>query len=164
MKLFPVLLFSGLLLFSASATAAPVKEEDFLKAEEVRFATADTNKNGKIDNSQEAQAAFLGSALNMSEPTRELCIKAKMGVVPLYTASDPPKGPGGKFAVLSKQEFMAVRKAMFGMMDQDKDKTVADAEAKAFDQRMAQQCNASLRVGGAQEKAKDSGKPHYKLD
>jgi hypothetical protein len=71
MKLFPVLLFSGLLLFSASATAAPVKEEDFLKAEEVRFATADTNKNGKIDNSQEAQAAFLGSALNMSEPTRE---------------------------------------------------------------------------------------------
>jgi hypothetical protein len=164
MKLFSGLLFLGLFLFSSSALAAPVKEEDFLKAEEARFAAADANKNGRIDSSAEAKAAFLSSALNMSEPTRELCIKARIGIVPQYTGPNPPKTKDGKFAALAKNEFMAARKALFGMMDQNKDKTVVDAEAKVFDQRISQQCGASLGQGSPQEKGRDGGKAHYQLD
>jgi hypothetical protein len=147
MKQLLAFLLLALVCGAGPASAAPITEAEFIKAEEGYFAAADANKNGKLDTPEEAKTAFLGSVLNMSDATRELCIKAGYGNMPRYTSPNPPKGLDGKFRVLSKDGFMALRMALFAGVDLDKNKIATDEEAKYFDKHMVEECR--LRVGKA---------------
>lgn len=139
------LLLTLFLCFSPFAAQAsmtlPMNEADYLKAAGAEFDAADANHNSALDK-EEAIKAFSNKDMMVFSPaTFEACSKAGRDLAQGGMAE--AHGKEHAFKPLARKDYIEARQGLFSAMDSNQDKTVTEAEAKAFDAQMAQMCAAA---------------------